>query len=480
MLSLLVWFSPAIVSTDVSLPIRRNESSASFFLKSIRGCHLVLGVGNGSSSGVLGAEGRSLLQNGVTATSTLKDSSSGVVICAVDLMNDGDRAEEVSLTFLQNVSFGDDSCAKVLKLPGGRGFRFVLSNSETYQILRPNESDVSRFTFEVSESGEVCKSIKYGWPSIVVPRFARRQLSLRFSQISTFSTPLFVIEKVVSHDDFLSVQFFVKPEQLLLNNDRIVCAQPLQLFASSESNEELYALGEPVCPNIRFVRNLVRGKSFIDDYELFLWDRCDVFSNSKTDLKIDESEGKGWRSRLGSMIRQFSVGPATESANIVMDFHPTSTPSFNIFGGSSAIRTSAAGYNVTFEVGSSSSAISRGSSVTISGVTLSMTNVSLSSNALLLCFKFENSRSYTQSARAAVEADISFNGNDDAPVSNLASDRGFKIYYKSREMTFVCGSYPLVSDVSSYWYGLYYTGVILRWTRGRIFRSVLERPFGGQ
>jgi hypothetical protein len=103
--------------------------------------------------------------------------------------------------------------------------------------------------------------------------------------------------------------------------------------------------------------------------------------------------------------------------------------------------------------------------VTTSGVALSMTSISMSSNTILLCFRFENVYSYTQQVNVAVHGDLCFNGYNSAPVSNLAQSRGFKVSSDSRQMTFICRGYPLVSDVSSSWYGRALSRANYLWTR---------------
>jgi hypothetical protein len=101
----------------------------------------------------------------------------------------------------------------------------------------------------------------------------------------------------------------------------------------------LYELGESVCLNKRFVRSLIYRKEYLQDYELLRWDGFDCFSRSKKGLEIEKPEGNGWCHRLSSWIRELTLGPASNSWLISMDFRPTSTPSFNIFGYSGSVRT---------------------------------------------------------------------------------------------------------------------------------------------
>jgi hypothetical protein len=43
--------------------------------------------------------------------------------------------------------------------------------------------------------------------------------------------------------------------------------------------------------------------------------------------------------------------------------------------------------------------------------------------------------------------------NDSPSVMQLPSNSGFKVWGGTNELTFICRSYPLVSNVSSYWFG---------------------------
>jgi hypothetical protein len=77
----------------------------------------------------------------------------------------------------------------------------------------------------------------------------------------------------------------------------------------------------------------------------------------------------------------------------------------------------------------------------------------LSSNALFLFVKITNSDSASRTASFSVLADVYFDGLDSASMATLASNSGFRIWSSQNEIRFVCRSYPLVQDVSSFWIG---------------------------
>jgi hypothetical protein len=228
----------------------------------------------------------------------------------------------------------------------------------------------------------------------------------------------------------------------------------MHLHVSSRRDGALRALDEVVCPNRPFVREVMFYEAEIDQRDFVVWDRDELFSTSITYAESPHPEAVSWSSRLGSMTPELTIGPATDSALISIGVRFLDPPSFDIYGDLANISTSYTGYNVVFGVGLSSwSSLIVGRSVLLSGITLLMTWVTLSSNSILLCFTFENSFSYNQQARVSVDTDIRFNWDNRAPVSHLASNRGFTISDDGPEMTFICRDYPLVTDVSAYWCG---------------------------
>jgi hypothetical protein len=86
---------------------------------------------------------------------------------------------------------------------------------------------------------------------------------------------------------------------------------------------------------------------------------------------------------------------------------------------------------------------------------LSLTPVSMSSAAFLLCFTFQNTNWGSISDDHTFDYDIHFNGDDSAVVWTLGIPREFNVSANSRTMAYVCGGYPPVTDCSAYWFGSY-------------------------
>jgi hypothetical protein len=77
----------------------------------------------------------------------------------------------------------------------------------------------------------------------------------------------------------------------------------------------------------------------------------------------------------------------------------------------------------------------------------------LSSNAAFLFVKLTNEATYTKTVSFAIAGDISYDEDDFAPMASLSWNRGFRIWSPRNEIRFICRSYPLVRNVSSFWIG---------------------------
>jgi hypothetical protein len=118
----------------------------------------------------------------------------------------------------------------------------------------------------------------------------------------------------------------------------------------------------------------------------------------------------------------------------------------------SRMSTSLSGYTAVSRVGGSAEF----------GISLSMSWKPLSQIAFVLLFQLTNQDSYPQTADIGIRSDIHLN-NDYAPVAAIgsvgSSSRGFTISSAvsspTYRLTFVCRNYPLVTDVSTYWFGYY-------------------------
>jgi hypothetical protein len=52
-----------------------------------------------------------------------------------------------------------------------------------------------------------------------------------------------------------------------------------------------------------------------------------------------------------------------------------------------------------------------------------------------------------------ISSDIDFDGNDQATLCSIESNQGFIISSDNSAMRFICRNTPLVTDVSTYWFG---------------------------
>jgi hypothetical protein len=120
--------------------------------------------------------------------------------------------------------------------------------------------------------------------------------------------------------------------------------------------------------------------------------------------------------------------------------------------GSQSILTSNGGYAVYFTIGSPLVSLSYGSQI-VGSVAARLGWYFLSSNSLFVFVKMTNSGSSPQSGSLAIAVDINFDGSDYAPMATIGSKSGFRISSSRNEIRFICRSYPLVRDVSSFWIG---------------------------
>jgi hypothetical protein len=97
--------------------------------------------------------------------------------------------------------------------------------------------------------------------------------------------------------------------------------------------------------------------------------------------------------------------------------------------------------------------VTGGQTQTLLGVTISTHWNFLSENAVLIAFKLMNSNLLSQMVDVGVDSDIYFDGNDGASVESLSNDMGFVMYSSINSFTIIGRSYPLVRDLTTYWFG---------------------------
>jgi hypothetical protein len=94
-----------------------------------------------------------------------------------------------------------------------------------------------------------------------------------------------------------------------------------------------------------------------------------------------------------------------------------------------------------------------GQARTLFGTTISTHSTQLSENAILLAFHLENSNASAQTVDVGVSSDVYFDGNDAAPIDALSGNRGLVMYSTTNAFTIIGRLYPLVRDLTTYWFG---------------------------
>jgi hypothetical protein len=90
---------------------------------------------------------------------------------------------------------------------------------------------------------------------------------------------------------------------------------------------------------------------------------------------------------------------------------------------------------------------------TISGISLAVSWRRISPNALLFALKLSSNNNTQQQVDFRITADIKFDGLDDAACAAIPSGHGFTVLSERNFLTFITGGYPLVTNVSTFWFG---------------------------
>jgi hypothetical protein len=131
------------------------------------------------------------------------------------------------------------------------------------------------------------------------------------------------------------------------------------------------------------------------------------------------------------------------------------SPSFSITGvpvGLPLVSTSSTGYSAVLRIGSTLSLLAAGSSVRIGNVTLWLDWSLMSQNSALLSFRLENS-GRDATVDIAISNDAYLEATDCPPIASIGADQAFVVYTDDYSFTWVCRGSPLVTDVSTYWFG---------------------------
>jgi hypothetical protein len=144
---------------------------------------------------------------------------------------------------------------------------------------------------------------------------------------------------------------------------------------------------------------------------------------------------------------------------------------FNVSGlaaNGTGIRTSYSGYYLQVRVDGQDTVEAGSWGVTdIHGIVATFHLTVISKNAALLAFKIKNTASTARVVDLAIASDVFFDGDDKARCSEIEPLRGFVISSNSSAFAFILRGYPLVSDVSTFWYGVNWDRYINYWTQVR-------------
>jgi hypothetical protein len=122
-------------------------------------------------------------------------------------------------------------------------------------------------------------------------------------------------------------------------------------------------------------------------------------------------------------------------------------------GWSDVYTTGNRGYSARMQIDGTLARIVTGQSTSWSSVVASTHFVSISQNVILIVFKFVNSDLIPKTVDVEVDADVTINGNDATSVLDLGGGLGFIMYSSPNGFTFIGQSYPLVTNLSTYWFG---------------------------
>jgi hypothetical protein len=86
-------------------------------------------------------------------------------------------------------------------------------------------------------------------------------------------------------------------------------------------------------------------------------------------------------------------------------------------------------------------------------VILQIKHLTYMTNAAILSFTLTNTKSKSTLVDIEIDGDIFLRRADDAPVASIPGRRGILVYTLQHALTFLLRSSPVVTDVSSYWFG---------------------------
>jgi hypothetical protein len=160
-----------------------------------------------------------------------------------------------------------------------------------------------------------------------------------------------------------------------------------------------------------------------------------------------------------------------------MIFHPITwawTPhldyNFDVYWNDSRLVSSSHwGYGTTFGVDDSERAVAQGGPISLLGVSARTVIVSLSPGSLLVLVILNSSRSIVTACDVAIWSDVAVADNDTTVIGVLPNGAHFawtgSYQGSGYRMNIIGRYYPLVSDISAYWYGPVSNMIADRWSQ---------------
>jgi hypothetical protein len=209
-----------------------------------------------------------IVHNHINAFTSFSRSTSESLIASMELINQGDITQEVSLSCFVNFTLGDDNRPSVTHLPGARGFRLRSSNHLSLSFVRTNVSDVSPF-FVSSPTNR--SDLAFGSPPILLAPQERSTFTLVITLHRNSPEAILDLTDISPQSDFVTIRGVFTGA-----SDR-----SKHLFVSFDHGRDLRAVGGPVDSAIPFVRRLPNDFKTRPGGEVFVWDGAAFFSVPK-------------------------------------------------------------------------------------------------------------------------------------------------------------------------------------------------------
>jgi hypothetical protein len=244
------------------------------------------------------------------------------------------------------------------------------------------------------------------------------------------------------------------PASVLISSSQMVSGY-VNAGNSSWLHNILMVIDNDFCGMQRMASGVVANSLFVFNIEfstLSISIGSHVFSFYAVDDAGCVSQPGQFTLTIRSPTRSASPPPSATPVPTISIAYTLNPSYFNVYGvaGSTNIQTARQGrYYTRMRILSSLSDVPG----TYNGVNFVTGITRLSGNALVLAFRITNHNSSAQVFDFECDADVDFDGNDDAPLASIYDNRGFLMYSSQRVFSILTRDYPIVRDVSTYWFG---------------------------